>query len=79
MKYKFALPDLEKLLHSELLTDREHEVFKLYYIRGWAIENVAAEINVSRKTIDNILKNIREKAKYILGEKTFAKYSLYLS
>lgn len=78
MKYKFALPDLEKLMDSELLTDREHEVFKLYYIRGWAIENVAAEINVSRKTVDNVLHSIREKAKYILGEKSFAKYALYM-
>lgn len=78
MKYKFALPDKKKLLQSELLTDREHEVFKLYYIRGWAIQDVAEEMDVSRKTIDNTLRTIREKALYILGSETFAKYACFM-
>lgn len=44
------------------LTDREKKTFDLYYRRGWAIEDVAAEMYVSRGTVNNMLRSIRSKA-----------------
>ena len=44
------------------LTDREKQVFELFYRQGWQIEDVAAELDVSRGTVNNILRSIREKA-----------------
>nr|DAH39958.1 MAG TPA: Sigma-70, region 4 [Caudoviricetes sp.] len=46
---------------SKWLTDRERRVFSLYYQRGWAIEDVAAELDVSRGTVNNDLRSIRGK------------------
>ena len=46
---------------SRWLTDREREVFELYYRRGMEIEAVAAEIYVSRSTVKRCLQSIREK------------------
>lgn len=43
------------------LTDRERKAFDLYHRRGWNIEDVAAELDVSRRTVDNILRSIRDK------------------
>lgn len=45
------------------LTDRERAVFDLYYRRGWAIEDIAAELYLSRRTVDYTLAQIREKTK----------------
>jgi DNA-directed RNA polymerase specialized sigma24 family protein len=45
------------------LTDREKRAFDLFYRRGWAIEDVAAEMYVSRRTVDNDLASIRRKTK----------------
>lgn len=68
MKYKFTLHELDVLTDSKWLTDRERRVLALYYVRGWYIETVAAELDVSRSTIDTVLRSIREKADYILGQ-----------
>ena len=35
----------------EWLTDREKAIFNLFYRRGWQIEAIAAEMDVSRGTI----------------------------
>ena len=67
MKYKFTLHELDVLTESKWLSDRERKVLALYYVRGWRIETVAAELDVSRGTIDNVLRSIREKADYILN------------
>lgn len=61
MKYKFDRHKLEKMAGNPWLTDRERQVFDLYYRRGWAIEDVAAELYVSRGTVNNCLRSIREK------------------
>lgn len=45
------------------LTDREKKVFDLFYRRGWPIEDIAAELYLSRRTVDYTLANIRSKAK----------------
>lgn len=68
MKYKFTLHELDVLTDSKWLTDRERRVLALYYVRGWHIETVATELDVSRSTIDTVLRSIREKADYILNQ-----------
>lgn len=61
MKYKYSVAQLEEMSASPWLTDRERRVFFLYYQRGWAIEDVAAELDVSRGTVNNDLRSIRGK------------------
>lgn len=61
MKYKYSVSQLEAMSASPWLTDRERQVFSLYYQRGWAIEDVAAELDVSRGTVNNDLRSIRGK------------------
>lgn len=48
MKYTFTVDQLQELDRCRWLTDRERKVFNLYYRRGWAIEDVAAELYLSR-------------------------------
>lgn len=43
------------------LTDREKQVQELKEIRGWKIEDIAAELDVNRRTITRILKSIKQK------------------
>lgn len=62
MKYRFTLQRLEEMASNPWLTDREKQVFELFYRHGWQIEDVAAELDVSRGTVNNILRVIREKA-----------------
>lgn len=60
-KYHYTVEQLEQLLRNPWLTDRERQVAELYYRRGWHIEAVAAELDVSRGTINNALRRIRQK------------------
>lgn len=62
MKYTYTTEQLEEMVRNPWLTDREREVFELYYRRGWAIEDVAAELYVSRNTVNNTLYSLRRKA-----------------
>lgn len=43
------------------LNDRERKVFNMFYRHGIAIEDIAAELYISRGTVNNILRSIREK------------------
>lgn len=61
MRYKYSPGELEQMRQCPYLTDRERKVLKLYYFRGWEAEDVAAELEVSRVTIFNILRSLREK------------------
>lgn len=61
-KYKFPTEKLQQIENNRWLTDRERAVFELYYRRGWAIEDVAAELDVCRTTVNNDLKSIRDKS-----------------
>ncbi|MBO5671062.1 MAG: hypothetical protein J6S41_05890 [Clostridia bacterium] len=61
MKYRLSIDELERIGKSPWLTDRERVVFDLYYRRGWQIEAIAAEIYVSRGTVNNVLRSIRSK------------------
>lgn len=62
MKYRYSVGELEHMRLCPWLTDREKRVFELFYRQGWQIEDVAAELDVSRGTVNNILRVIREKA-----------------
>ena len=62
MKYTYTTEQLEQISKNPWLTDREREVFEYYYRRGWAIEDIAAELYVSRNTINNTLYSLRHKA-----------------
>ena len=61
MKYKYTTQQLENMEQCKWLTDRERSVFDLVYRRGWAIEDTAAELYISRSTVDADLRSIREK------------------
>ena len=61
-KYKYPPEKLQQIESNRWLTDRERSVFELYYRRGWAIEDVAAELDVCRTTVNNDLKSIRDKS-----------------
>lgn len=61
-KYKFPPEKLQQIENNRWLTDRERAVFEMYYRRGWAIEDVAAELDVCRTTVNNDLKSIRDKS-----------------
>ena len=61
MKYRFTVHQLEAMDSYLWLTDREKCVFELFYRKGWEIESIAAELDVSRGTINNVLKSIRGK------------------
>lgn len=61
MKYQYTIHQLEQISASPWLSDRERAVFDLYYRRGWQIEAIAAELYVSRGTVNNILRSIRAK------------------
>lgn len=60
MKYALTEDQLDELERRQL-RDRERDVLTLYYRRGWAIEDVAAEIGYSRRTVDRVLRAVREK------------------
>lgn len=59
MKYRFTVQQLEAMASNPWLTDREKQVFELFYRRGWEIERIAAELDVSRGTINTVLRKIR--------------------
>lgn len=61
MKFEFSVPELERMESNPWLTDRERRIFALFYKRGWKIEDIAAEIDVTRSTICRELKRIRSK------------------
>lgn len=62
MKYRYSTRELEEMERCRWLTERERKVFELFYRRGWAIEDIAAELYLSRRTIDSTLRSIREKS-----------------
>ena len=61
-KYAYTPEQLKQMDSCLWLTDRERQAFELYYRRGWAIEDVAAELYVSRNTVNRILASLRHKA-----------------
>lgn len=61
MKHKYTTNQLAQMDANPWLTDRERKVFDLHYKRGWAQEDIAAELEICRKTVYNSLNSIRAK------------------
>ena len=61
MKYKLSLKQLEQLDKCPYLTDREREVFELFYKRGFSRPEVSKELYISISAVRNALANIRAK------------------
>ena len=59
MKDEFTITQLERMEASPWLTDRQRQIFDLKYRRGWAIEDIAAELYVARRTVIRELAQIR--------------------
>ena len=60
-KYRYSQAQLEAMAANPWHTDREREVFDRFYRRGHHIEDIAADLEVSRGTINNTLASIRRK------------------
>lgn len=59
---KYFMLDYEKRLIAEnarRLTQRQRMVFERYYLDGMRIEDIAAELDVNRSTVDRDLDAIR--------------------
>lgn len=63
MKYKYSVSQLEHMETCRWLTDHERQVFGLYYQRGWAIDDIAAELYCCPSKIKKDLRKIREKTR----------------
>lgn len=60
--------EIKIILDDNYLTDRQKDIFELYYLKGWVAEDVGAELKRSRITIYRELKEIRKKIDEILNE-----------
>ena len=60
MKYEYSISELERMAASPWLTDRQRQIFDLRYRRGWAIEDIAAELYMDRSTVNRELARIRK-------------------
>lgn len=63
MKNKFDEAQLERMSAHPWLTDRERDVFERFYRHGQHIEDIAADLDVSRGTINNTLRSVRHKTR----------------
>lgn len=62
MPTKYNLTEAEKdKLERSYLRDRERAVFKRFYRRGHSIEDIAAELDISRRTVDRELASLRKR------------------
>jgi len=61
-KFIPTISELENMEHNPWLTVRERKVFEMYFRNGVRIEDIAAELDVSRGTISRDLLNIKRKA-----------------
>lgn len=62
MKYEMSQEQLQQMEAYPWLTDQERQAFELYYRHGWHLEDIAAEMDCSRKTVGNRLRSVRRKA-----------------
>ena len=58
MRHDYNISQLEQLAASPWMTDRQRQIFDLRYRRGWAIEDIAAELYISRRTVGRDLARI---------------------
>ena len=64
MKHEYSEEEKARIAAYPFLTDREREAFDLAVRRGWAIEDAAAEMWVSRSTVKRALASMRRKCLY---------------
>lgn len=62
-RYHYQREELARMRENPWLSRRELQVFDLYYIDGVTSYDVAAELDISRRTVFNDLASIREKNK----------------
>ena len=60
MKYEVSITQLERMAACPWLTDRQRQIFDLRFRRGWAIEDIAAELYMDRSTVNRELARIRK-------------------
>lgn len=60
-KYKYSREQLASMRANSWLTRREKRVFDLIYVDGLTSYDVAAELDISRRTVFNDLASIRQK------------------
>ena len=60
MKYEYSITQLEQMAACPWLTDRQRQIFDLRFRRGWAIEDIAAELYMDRSTVNRELARIRK-------------------
>ena len=68
MKIQYDREQCLKIVEDEYLTDRERRIFRMKFMRGLKIEDISLEIDMSRQTVINDLRKIRQKAIEILKE-----------
>lgn len=61
MKYKYSVAQLQRMERCRWLTDRERKIFNLYFRRGWAADDIAAELYLSPSAVKKSLRSIRQK------------------
>ena len=61
MKYKYSIQQLQRMEQCRWLTDRERRVFNLYFRRGWATDDIAAELYLSPSAVKKSIRSIRLK------------------
>ena len=60
VKYKYSITELERAEQNKWLTDRQRQVFDMFYRHGWRIEDIAANLGVNRSTVSRDLRKIRD-------------------
>ncbi len=61
LRIKICYADkFEKLLDRLFLTDRQKEIARLKYSRGWYSADIAAELDIDRRTVTEEMQVIRK-------------------
>ena len=60
MRHTYNIAQLEQLDASPWMTDRQRQILDLRYRHGWAIEDIAAELYISRRTVGRELAKIHK-------------------
>lgn len=60
-KLHYTNDQLNRMYADPYMTDRERKAFNMFYRKGMAIEDIAAEMDYSRGTVNNILRSARRR------------------
>jgi hypothetical protein len=64
------LEQLDQLENSICHTKRDHIIWRRKLVEGKTLENIAAELNMSKSRVDQLLKDLKQKARRILLNKS---------